>query len=419
MFLRKISRAFPSAIKTYILTSAEDSSGKLKKILEVFSSNNINLTHIESHPASSIDCTQGNSFIIDFESTSDQNTNYVISELKAQGVEAVEAECKEVPWFPKTMADLDTLDQKTLASGAELESDHPGFTDEAYKKRRHQIAEIAFSYKCSDGKVPKVEYNSQELKTWETIFDILNPLHQKHACKEYLNSVEEMNKHCGYKRNNIPQIQDINEYLMEQTGFRMKPVAGLLSARDFLNFLAFRVFASTQYIRHHSVPMYTPEPDIVHELIGHAPLFANKAFADFSQEIGLASLGASEKDIKRIATCYWFSVEFGLIKEISGEKKLYGAGTLSSANEIMNAMSDKPLFRFFNPEDACDVEYPICSLQPIYFWSRTFEEAKKMMRKYAVVLNKGFETSYDKEKKEIKVYQNIKTSKNLANNSVV
>jgi len=87
--------------------------------------------------------------------------------------------------------------------------------------------------------------------------------------------------------------------------------------------------------------LYTPEPDIVHELLGHAPMFAHQEFADFSQEIGLASLGANEIELKRLAAIYWFTIEFGMCRE-DGQNKAYGAGILSSFGELEYCLTDTP-----------------------------------------------------------------------------
>ena len=206
-----------------------------------------------------------------------------------------------------------------------------------------------------------------------------------------------MKKHCGYSRNHIPQQQDISEFLLRQSNFRMRPVAGLLSSRDFLNGLAFRAFFCTQYIRHHSFPLYTPEPDICHELLGHAPMFADRDFADFSQEIGLASVGASDDDIEKLARCYWHSVEFGLCMGDDGKHKAYGAGLLSSFGELEYACSPEhpgadcpPKIKPWDPEVAAHQEFPITTYQPVYFLAESLQDAKQRMRSYCEGLQRPF-----------------------------
>ena len=93
--------------------------------------------------------------------------------------------------------------------------------------------------------------------------------------------------------------------MQSETGFRIKPVHGILSQREFLNAFAHKVFCCTQYIRHHDTPEYTPEPDIVHEIIGHIPMFIDNNYANLSQEIGLFSLGATDEQISLLGALYW------------------------------------------------------------------------------------------------------------------
>lgn len=182
-----------------------------------------------------------------------------------------------------------------------MSSDHPGFTDLEYRKRRTEITALARTYRTGQP-IPEIEYTDQEKATWKAVYTKVRTLHPTCACRElnYIFPLLELN--CGFSPDNIPQLDQVSKFLHDCTGFRLKPVTGLLTARDFLNGLAFRVFHSTQYIRHHSQPYYTPEPDICHEMLGHVPLLADHDFAAFSQEIGLCSIAASDADIEKLAT---------------------------------------------------------------------------------------------------------------------
>ena len=346
------------------------------------------MTRIESKPSSK--STSKYDFIVDFEGTQEMEaTRDLVADLRRTCIRVELVDAKTVPWFPQSLSDLDYCVLGTLDAGADLESDHPGFNDEEYRNRRKEIADWAYSFKNGDP-VPRINYTDTETRTWGAVYDKLQSLFPVHACKEYLDILPQLEKHCGCRADNIPQVRDISDFLEETTGWKMRPVAGLLSARNFLNGLAFKTFFSTQYIRHHSMPLYTPEPDICHELMGHAPMFGDPKFAEFSHQIGLASLGASDTDIMRLATCYWFSVEFGLCYE-DGQPKAYGAGLLSSFGELeyscapyrpAGGTDDRPEIRPWIPEQAAMQEYPITTYQPIYYCAESMEDAKDKMKDF-------------------------------------
>jgi len=211
-------------------------------------------------------------------------------------------------------------------------------------------------------------------------------------------------ENCGYREDNIPQLQDVSDFLKDCTGFTIRPVAGLLTSRDFLAGLAFRVFHSTQYIRHASVPNYTPEPDVCHELLGHVPLLADPTFAQFSQEIGLASLGAPDDWVEKLATLYWFTVEFGMCKQGSSYRA-YGAGLLSSFGELQYCLTDKPEKRQFDPEKMSVTAYPITEYQPIYYVAESFADAKDKVSQWAATIQRPFSVRYNSYTQSIEVLQ--------------
>ncbi|XP_058792140.1 protein henna isoform X2 [Phymastichus coffea] len=373
----------------------QDEIGALTRYLLLFAKYDINLLHIESR--SSLRQADGYEFFVECAPGGDLGS--AIKELQRQcGYFSIISRnyrdnLGTVPWFPRRIRDLDKFANQILSYGAELDADHPGFTDPTYRARRKYFADIAYHYKYGQP-IPRVEYTEEETRTWGAVFDKLTELYPRYACREHNHVFPLLIENCGYRRDNVPQLEDISNFLKDCTGFTLRPVAGLLSSRDFLAGLAFRVFHSTQYIRHSSRPLYTPEPDVCHEVLGHVPLFADPAFAQFSQVIGLASLGAPDEYIEKLATCFWFTVEFGLCRQ-NGELKAYGAGLLSSFGELEYSLSGKPELRPFEPATTALQKYPITEYQPVYFVAEDFEDAKEKMIKFAETIPRNFGVRYD------------------------
>lgn len=262
---------------------------------------------------------------------------------------------------PPTERRLAPVDDTCLV---DLDQDHPGFRDDDYRRRRNDIALVARNYQ--GGPVPEVEYSDREHDVWREVWDLLGPLHERHACREYLDAAARMN----LDRTRIPQLWEVNRSMMAETGFEMQPIAGMVNARTFLSRLGARVFPSTQYIRHHSVPLYTPEPDVVHELVGHAATLIQPDIARIAELIGQAAQVATDDEIVELERIYWYIFEYGVVEQ-DGELKAVGAGILSSAGEL-ERFADGP-FQPWSSASMAATPYDPTDYQPFYYVAPSFE----------------------------------------------
>jgi phenylalanine-4-hydroxylase len=211
----------------------------------------------------------------------------------------------------------------------ELGQDHPGFTDRAYRARRDHIAELSRGWQPGEP-VPPVDYTADEHEVWAVVCRELSDHHEQYACASYL----EAKAGLDLPTDRIPELHEVGDRLEPHSGFRYLPVPGLAPLRQFYSTLGQSRFYSTQYIRHHSQPLYTPEPDIVHEVIGHANQVADPRFADLYRMVGEAvDRTRSDAALHFLANVFWFSIEFGVVREHKA-LKAYGAGLLSSFGEL-------------------------------------------------------------------------------------
>jgi phenylalanine-4-hydroxylase len=259
--------------------------------------------------------------------------------------------------------------ENVLASEGEivhLDPDHPGFRDPVYRSRRNEIARLALSYREGDP-LPRIDYTPEEQAVWRTTWQRLGPLHERVACREWLESSRVL----ALDRTRVPQLSEVNATLA-RSGFRMLPVAGLISGRGFLSAMAEGVFLATQYMRHHTVPFYTPEPDVIHELVGHAASLFHPDVVALSRRFGEAARRADEASMRKLELVYWYTLEFGLVYE-DGALRTFGAGLLSSFGE-MERMATEAEIRPLDFDDAAALPYDPTTYQPVLYVSPSFPE---------------------------------------------
>jgi phenylalanine-4-hydroxylase len=248
-----------------------------------------------------------------------------------------------------------------------LADDHPGASDPQYRARRNEIAAAALAWSPGEP-APVVRYSGREQEVWRIVCRELAVKHERYACRAFRDAAAALD----LPGDAIPGLDDVSARLEPLTGFRYVPAAGLVPLDDFYGSLADRVFHSTQYVRHWAAPLYTPEPDLIHEVIGHGNLMASSEFAELNLLAGQAARRCETHEaLTFLAHVFWFTIEFGVLWE-DGELRAYGAGILSSYGEIeeFREMEIRPIDFL----EMGTIDYDITKYQPVLYSAGSMTE---------------------------------------------
>ncbi len=216
-------------------------------------------------------------------------------------------------------------------------------------------------------------YSATDHAVWGQLYRRQRELLTGLACSAFLQAQDAM----GMGEEQIPRFDELNEILARTTGWRIIGVEGLLPELDFFDHLANRRFPVTWWIRKPEQIDYIAEPDLFHDLFGHVPLLMNPVFADYMQAYGRGGVrahGIGPEALVNLTRLYWYTVEFGLIREPAG-LRIYGAGIVSSAGESKYSIeSNAPNRIGFDIKRVMRTRYRIDTFQKTYFVIDDFEQ---------------------------------------------
>jgi phenylalanine-4-hydroxylase len=266
----------------------------------------------------------------------------------------------------------------------ELEPGHPGLGDAAYIARRETLFALCREHRLKNLGPPRIEYTDEEQRIWREVSPQLDALHLSQASRIYLQAKRDL----GISATEIPQLRDLSDRVRGRSGMHLVPAEGPIPYRTFYSYIAERGFPVTQFIRHGSRPEFTPEPDMIHDCLGHVPPLVNHDYAALLTLIGKAAVSVKSGDqvlaLKRLS---WFSIEFGLIDE-DGETKIFGAGILSSIGEIPYSLSTSVEHRPFVTDAVIETDYDPSRMQELLFVIPSFQflrrEVENLVRRFGV-----------------------------------
>jgi len=244
-------------------------------------------------------------------------------------------------------------------------------------------------------------YSDDNQSTWRRLFDRLEPAWKSYACSKFLSGIDALR----LSRDRIPKLSEVNPYLKRLTGFRAKPVAGYMPAHLFFDSLSRREFPTTITVRGADKFDYSPEPDIFHDVAGHVPMHADREFAECLVRISSFAkaavesareipnperrLGILSNRLKALARFFWYTAEFGLLRE-GGRYRVYGSGLLSSVGELRHSVEDPKVRRDpLDPKQAANLPFDETQYQPRLFFVDSFEQLYNSVEQFFAMLREG------------------------------
>ena len=217
------------------------------------------------------------------------------------------------------------------------------------------------------------QYNESDSEVWKILFNRQYKNLQDKVCKEYLECLNNFNS-C-LNENEIPDFRKINAFFLDHTGWEIHVVPGLIPVEQFLTLLAEKKFCSSTWLRSKDKLDYLEEPDMFHDIFGHIPLLLNPVFSEFVHAFGkLGKKHIQHKEfILKIQRLYWYTIEFGLIKQ-DNELKIFGAGIVSSFGES-NSIHDKKIEKIeYDIEKVMATSFYTDAIQDKYFVANSMDE---------------------------------------------
>jgi len=214
-------------------------------------------------------------------------------------------------------------------------------------------------------------YTAEDFQVWRILFERQSKLLQQHASPEYLQALTQI----GFNADEIPHIGNTNEVLRNYTGWALQVVPEIVPQKEFFELLARKIFPATCWLRKMEELDYIEEPDMFHDVFGHAPLLVNEQYALFLEGFGKLALKwiTNPEAIQLLSRIYWFTIEFGLLYD-GGKLKVYGAGIMSSVEETRNSTQGIVPVYDFDIEQLLRTDYSTDALQNQYFAGTSFDE---------------------------------------------